>query len=143
MKKIVIIDGQGGRIGSLIADGLKGTVPGAEIFAVGTNSAAAVSMKRAGADFAATGENAVIVGCRDADVIAGPIGILVADALLGELSPEMARAVGQSRAQKVLIPVSRCKQTVVGVMELSLTDLVNLAVKEIQRLCSQMGNEER
>lgn len=82
--KIVIIDGQGGRMGGLLAEKIKkAAIPGAEIYALGTNSAATTAMLKAGADYGATGENPVLVNCRDADYIIGPLGIMAADALLG------------------------------------------------------------
>lgn len=127
--KIVLIDGQGGRIGSLLAARIrKEAFPDLELIAVGTNAAATAAMLRAGADAGATGENPVVVACRDADFILGPIGILSADSLLGEVTPAMAVAVGQSRAQKILLPVNRCSNHVVGVPELSLSELADRAV---------------
>ena len=99
--------------------------------AVGANSIATSAMLKAGADAAATGENAVLVGCRRADVIAGPVGIVVADSLLGEITPEMARAIGQSNAKRVLIPVNHCDNIVVGVGDIPMARLVQAAVKEI------------
>ena len=101
----------------------------AEIIAVGANSAATAAMLKAGADAAATGENPVVVNARDADVILGPMGILTANALWGEITPAMAAAVSESPAQKILIPVNRCSVTVVGVLEQSLGDYVRLAVE--------------
>ena len=94
-----------------------------------TPSAATAAMLKAGADAAATGENPVVVNARDADVILGPMGILTANALWGEITPAMAAAVSESRAQKVLIPVNRCSVTVVGVAELPLGEYVRLAVQ--------------
>ena len=123
--KVVIIDGQGGRMGQLIVEAVKKqNCEGMELYAIGTNSAATAAMLKAGADFGATGENPVVVACRDADVIVGPIGILAADSLLGEITPVMAQAVGQSRALKLLLPVSRCQNQVVGVKNLTMNDLV-------------------
>ena len=132
--KIVIIDGQGGKMGSLLIEKIKNssTLSGAEIIAIGTNSIATASMLRSGADAGATGENPVIVNCRDASVIAGPIGILAADSLLGEVTPAMAVAVGQSSAQKVLLPVNKCNHQIAGVQDLSLQELVAEAVKLIE-----------
>ena len=133
-KRIVVIDGQGGRMGSAIVAGLKAEdVPG-EIIAVGTNSAATAAMLRAGADVAATGENAVIVGCRRADVIVGPIGIVIADSLYGEVTPAMAVAVGQSRARRILIPVNHCENIVAGVAEQSLGSLIESALTHMKGL---------
>ena len=101
----------------------------AQILAVGANSAATTAMLKAGADAAATGENPVVVNARTADIIAGPMGILTANALLGEITPAMAAAVSESPAQKLLIPVNRCSVTVVGVEQLPLGDYVKLAVE--------------
>ena len=128
MKKIVIIDGQGGRIGSLLVSRLKSEAARAEIYAIGTNSIATSAMLKAGADFGATGENPVVVNCRDADVIVGPVGIVVADSLAGEITPAMAVAAGQSRAQKVLLPVNRCNNTIVGARDLPVAELIEAAV---------------
>ena len=105
--KLVIIDGQSGRMGALLAERIKAAKLPCEVLAVGTNAIATAAMMKAGADQGATGENPVLVACRTADVIAGPIGILSADALLGEITPAMAVAVGQSPAKKLLLPVNR------------------------------------
>lgn len=135
MKKIVIIDGQGGRIGAMLIAALREKKVDAEIIAVGTNSIATANMLKSSPDGAATGENPVSVACRDADVIAGPIGIVVADALLGEVTPKMAAAVGQSKAQRILIPVNKCESVVVGVGERSLGELIEEAASLIAGLC--------
>ena len=102
--EILVIDGQGGGLGRQLVAAVKKAVPQAVVTAIGTNSAATSAMLKAGADRAATGENAVVVGCRRADVILGPIGIVMADALLGEITPAMAQAVAQSDARRILIP---------------------------------------
>lgn len=132
--KIVVIDGQGGKLGRLIVEGIKKENIDAEVLAVGTNSIATSAMLKAGADFGATGENPVIVACRNADVITGPIGILAADSLLGEITPAMAVAVGQSSALKLLLPVSHCNNRVVGVKQLTMTDMVKDAISQIKAL---------
>lgn len=129
--KIVVIDGQGGRMGKSLIEQLKKRLPQAEVWAIGTNSIATATMLKAGADFGATGENPVVVACRDADVVAGPVGIVIADALFGEVTPQMAAAVGQSRAQKVLLPVNRCGNIVVGVQDLTVSALVEEAAATI------------
>jgi len=129
--KILVIDGQGGRIGRLIVEGIKKTRPDADIIAVGTNSIATSAMMKGGADQAATGENSVIVCTRDADVIVGPVGIAIADSLLGEITPAMALAVGQSSAVKLLIPVSKCNNRIVGADEMTLSSLIDKTVKTI------------
>ena len=134
MKKIVVIDGQGGKIGCLLVSRLKAEAKSGEIYAIGSNSIAAAAMLKAGADYGASGENPVVVNCRDADVIAGPVGILAADSLLGEITPAMAVAVGQSPAQKVLLPVNRCSLHIAGARELSVAELIEAAVQQVLAL---------
>ena len=134
MLQVLIIDGQGGGIGRQLVQAVKAACPAAAVTAVGTNSAATAAMLRAGADNAATGENAVLVGCRRADVIAGPIGIVIADALLGEITPAMAAAVGQSRAKRVLVPVNHCDNLVVGVADAPLSALAQEAARRVAEL---------
>ena len=129
--KILIIDAQGGGIGKQVVSAIKNRFPENEITAVGTNSAATTAMLRAGADHGATGENAVIVGCRQADVIIGPIGIVVADALYGEITPAMSLAVGQSRAKRILIPVNHCNNVIVGVTDSSIGRLIEGVLEEL------------
>ena len=131
MKKIVLIDGQGGKIGSLLVSRLRPEAGQNELYAIGTNSIATSAMLKAGADYGATGENPVVVNCRDADILVGPIGIVVADSLAGEITPAMAVAAGQSRAQKVLLPVNRCNNHIVGARDLPVSDLIEAAVKHI------------
>ena len=138
-KKIVVIDGQGGRIGRLLIEQLKDAslpVPH-EIFAIGTNSTATAAMLKAGADWGATGENPVVVACRGADIVIGPLGIICADSLLGEVTPKMARAVGQCPAPKVLLPINRCNHFVVGVQSLPVGEQIALAVKQITELLQE------
>ena len=131
MKKIVVIDGQGGKIGSLLVGRLKAEAGQHEVYAIGTNSIATSAMMKAGAHFGATGENPVIVNCRSADIIVGPIGIVVADSLAGEVTPGMAVAVGQSSAQKVLLPINRCNNYIVGVQDSPIPELIEAAIKHI------------
>lgn len=137
--KIMVMDGQGGRLGKLVVEGLRQAGVKDEIIAVGTNSIATAAMVKAGADAGATGENPVIVCARQADYIIGPIGILAADALLGEVTAPMAVAVGQSPAQKILIPVNRCHNTVVGTKELTMSELVREAVALVRNGSCQTG----
>ena len=131
---ILVVDGQGGGLGRLLVRELKGAFPQAEIAAVGTNSTAANAMMKAGVDFAATGENAVVVNCRHADIIVGAVGIVIADSMWGEITPRMAQAVGQSDARRVLIPINLCSNLVVGVSEMSMSKLVQAAVDTVRRL---------
>lgn len=132
--KIVVIDGQGGRLGQMVVEGIKKEGLKAELVAIGTNSSATAAMLKAGADAAATGENPVIVACRDADIIVGPIGIVAADSLLGEITPAMALAVGQSRALKLLLPVSHCLNEVIGVREFTMSEMVKETVERLKTL---------
>ena len=139
--KIVVMDGQGGRMGALLCEKLKKNwkeLPdGTLLTAIGTNSAATAAMLKAGADCGATGENPVLVACRDADFIIGPLGIIAADSLLGEVTPAMAVAVGSSPAQKLLLPVNRCNHHVIGVQDYSMARLTDEAVEELLSLISQ------
>lgn len=125
--RIVVIDGQGGKIGRQLVESIRLALPEAEITAVGTNSAATSNMLKGGARSGATGENAVRVACQEADIIAGPLGILSADSLYGEITPAMALAVGQSSAVKILIPMNKCDTVVVGVETSSLAELIEKA----------------
>ena len=133
---ILVIDGQGGNLGCQLIKLMKEQLPDVEIRAVGTNSSATANMLKAGGIAGATGENAVIVGCRKADIIVGPVGIVIADALMGEITPEMAKAVGQSSAKRVLVPVNRCDTLVAGVANGSMTFLLQDAVDRIKELVS-------
>lgn len=135
--KIVIIDGQGGKLGQTLAEAIiKSKIP-CELFAVGTNSIATSTMLKGGAMYGATGENPIIVACRDADVIIGPVGILSADSMMGEITPAMAVAVGQSRAVKLLLPVNRCNNRVIGVRKLSLSEIAAETVEELKRIVNE------
>lgn len=131
---ILIIDGQGGNLGRQLTRRLREALPQADITAVGTNSTATENMLKGGADRAATGENAVVVNARRAKIIAGPLGIVIADALLGEVTPAMARAVGSSDAVRVLIPMNRCDTLVAGVAEKPMGELMDDAVGKIVAL---------
>lgn len=142
MKKIVVIDGQGGKLGRLIIEQLKASALAGhfEITAVGTNSIATATMLKAGADNGATGENPVVVNCKNADIVVGPIGIVATDALHGEVTAAMATAIGACRAHKILVPVSRCRITVVGVAPVPAAELVNITVKEVLKLIGANDN---
>lgn len=130
--KIVVIDGQGGRMGSTFIDRwIKAGGDAKELIAVGTNAMATAAMMKAGAIKAATGENPVVVNTQGADFVVGPIGIIAADALLGEITPRMARAVASCAAQKVLLPVNTCMFHVVGVSDNRLSDNIDEAISYI------------
>lgn len=121
--QILVIDAQGGGIGKQIVAAIHKNIPNATVTAVGTNTAATTAMLKAGAVHGATGENAVIVGARKADVIIGPIGIVIADSLFGEITPAMAIAVGKSDAKRILIPVNHCDNIVAGTRELNMKSI--------------------
>ena len=140
--KIVVIDGQGGKIGRQLVEAIRTSLPDAELTAIGTNSVATSNMLKGGAKNAATGENAVCVACRNADIITGPLGILSADSLHGEITPGMATAVGKSDAVKILIPMSKCDTVVVGVEQTaSLTELIAKAREAVCEAEVQWRND--
>lgn len=132
--KIAVIDGQGGRIGQMIVSAIKKEGLACTVRAIGTNSIATSAMIKAGADEAATGENPVIVACRQVNIIIGPVGLLVADGLLGEITPAMAAAVGQSEATKLLLPLNLCNNIVVGTQSMSVSGLVAETVSTLKTL---------
>ncbi len=136
---IAVIDGQGGRMGALLVEAMRRAGIGAphRVLAIGTNALATSAMLKAGADQGATGANPVIVASRTADLIVGPIGILMADALLGEITPEMAVAVGRSPATKLLLPVNQCSSIVAGTQQLTLAQLIDSAVAQIAALAAR------
>jgi hypothetical protein len=131
---ILVVDGQGGGVGRQLVQSLKNELPQSFVMAVGTNSSATSAMLKAGADAAATGENAVAVASRKADVIAGPVGIVIADSLYGEITAEMALAIARSDAKRVLLPFQHCDNTIVGVGDYNIPHLVKMAVEEIKTL---------
>lgn len=133
---VLVIDAQGGGVGKALVAGIKKEFPSLDVTAVGTNSIAAAAMLKAGADHAATGENAVIVCCRTADLIVGPIGIIIADAMYGEITPAMAVAVGQARAKRILLPLSHCDNIVAGVPDTGMKSVLESALAEIGKLAA-------
>lgn len=135
--KTVVIDGQGGRLGCLLVAEVKKRIPQAQVYALGTNAVATAAMLKAGADFGATGENPVVRNVIDADGVLGPVGIVVAHAILGEVTPSMAEAVGSCRAKKFLVPMNSCGVQVAGVENLPLsayvTQVVELLAAELEK----------
>ncbi len=138
--KITIIDGQGGRMGCSIIEQLKKSHPALELYAIGTNSIATAAMLKAGASYGATGENPCIVNAQDSDIIIGPIGIVLANSLLGEITPAIATAIGASKALKLLIPVNRCNHYVVGCVEAGFTDYIRMACEKVESLLKPRDN---
>ena len=135
--KVVVIDGQSGRIGQLFIEKAVKANLNCDLIAIGSNAIATSSMLKAGASMGATGENPVMVASRTADIIVGPIGILAADAMLGEITPAMAAAVGQSNAIKLLLPVNLCNNIVVGTQSLSMSGIQDEAVVLLRQILSQ------
>ena len=134
---VLVIDGMGGGIGTQLVSQLAGQASaGLEIVCVGTNAWATQSMLKAGAAKGATGENAVRVMAGHADIIAGPIGIVMTNALMGEITPAMAEAITTSCARKILIPVNQGHFEIVGMKSLPLVSLIKEAVAQIVELAA-------
>lgn len=128
---ILVIDGQGGGIGKALIEQIKKQLPNEQVVAVGTNTGATSAMLKAGADAGATGENAIVYNAQKADVISGPIGILLANAMYGEVTPAMAAAVSASESEKVLIPIVKCNTTIVGTQVKTMAQYIEEAVELI------------
>jgi len=135
---ILIIDGMGGGIGKSIIEHIKSELTDTVITAVGTNSIATSAMLKAGADYGATGENAVIFNCTKADIIIGVTGIVFANAMHGEISPKIAEAVSSSHAHKILLPVDKCNVTIVGIDNKPIQSYIN----EITAILKTSGKDK-
>ena len=131
---VLVVDGQGGQLGGQLIKLLKDNFEDIKIIAVGTNAMATSTMLKAGANQAATGENPLIVACRKADVIIGPIGIVIADSLWGEITPQMAIAVGQAEAARILLPINKCDNIVAGISDLSTTTILNDVIAKMKSI---------
>ena len=134
---ILIIDGQGGMLGSQLVKEISSNFPSVKITAVGTNAVATASMLKAGATNGATGENPVVVGARKADVIIGPVGIVIADSLTGEITPKMAKAIGQADATRILIPMNKCENMVAGISNISTSDLIADVILKLKQIIAK------
>ena len=131
---ILVVDGQGGMLGAQIITSIKEkNFSNINIIAVGTNSLATQTMLKAKADIVATGENPIIVNSRNVDIIVGPVGIVIADSLYGEVTPNMALAISQSQAKKILIPINKCDNIIVGVNEQSMTQIFSQITQLIEK----------
>lgn len=133
--KIMVMDGQGGGVGRSLIEELHSRYPEAELIAVGTNATATSNMMKGGTNEGATGENAVVYNSTRVDAILGPIGIVMANAMLGEITPRMAEAVASSDVPILLIPMSRCNAQVMGVENRKLADNIREAVERLAELC--------
>ena len=128
---ILIIDGQGGQMGAQLVKEILSKFEGVDLTVVGTNATATAAMLKAGAKKGATGENPVVVACRRADVIMGPVGIVIADSLLGEVTEKMAVSVGRADAVRILIPMNKCENIVAGVQTSNMGALLSDAVAKL------------
>lgn len=131
---ILVIDGQGGQLGGQLIKSLKTNFNNVKVMAVGTNATATATMLKSGADQAATGENPVIVMCRNADIIIGPIGIVIADAMFGEITPQMAVAVGQADAVRILLPINKCDNLVAGIPDISTATILEDVILKVKKI---------
>lgn len=131
---ILVIDGQGGQIGAQLVKEITNKFQNINITAIGTNAVATQAMLKAGAKNGATGENPVVVACRKADVIIGPIGIVIADSLLGEITEKMALAVSKSNAVRILLPMNRCENLVAGVSNLNTAAIIADAIAKLKTI---------
>lgn len=131
---ILIIDGQGGQLGAQLVKEITAQFPDVDLTVVGTNALASSAMLKAGAKNGATGENPVVVACRRADVIIGPVGIVIADSLLGEVTPKMALAVAQADAVRILIPMNKCDNLIAGVVGGNTKALIEDAMAKLKGL---------
>ncbi|HOS68616.1 MAG TPA: DUF3842 family protein [Bacillota bacterium] len=139
--RIAVIDGQGGGIGKAIVERFRQKLEDSvEIVALGTNSLATSLMLKAGADEGATGENAIIYNACKVDIILGPIGIISANSLLGELTPLMAKAIAESPAKKILIPMSRCNVTVAGIETKPIPNYIDDALEIVKAMIKDAKN---
>jgi hypothetical protein len=131
----MVVDGQGGGIGAAVIKGLREAVGhDLEILAMGTNSIATSRMLKAGANKGGTGENAIVQTSNKADVIVGPLAILMANAMMGEMTPKMAVAVSSSKAKKIVIPLTQENVRIMGDAKEPLPHLVDQVIKAIQEM---------
>ena len=133
---LLIVDGQGGGVGRSIAERLLKEKLNVNIIAIGTNAVATSNMMKAGLSTGATGENACIYNCEQADIIVGPIGIILPNAMHGEISAAIALAVAKSKAQRVLIPVPNSHIYIAGLQEQTLSQYLDDAVHIVVEACS-------
>lgn len=130
--KVAVIDGQGGGIGRNLMEKIRKVASGKfELIALGTNSLATSAMIRAGADVGATGENPIVINSEKVDVIMGPLAIVISNSIMGEITPKIAYAVGNSPALKILIPLNKCNVEIAGTENKNISELLDSAVNEL------------
>ena len=131
---ILVIDAQGGGIGKQLVSRIKREFPEETVTAVGTNSIATSAMLKAGADRGATGENSIFVACKDADIIVGPLGIIMPDAMIGEITPSIARCISQAKATRILIPFNNCETYIAGIQDFNTSQLIQAAMQRLSQI---------
>ncbi len=131
---ITVIDGQGGALGARLVKEIAAQIPDAQLTVIGTNAIATAAMLKAGAKQGATGENPVVVACRRADIIVGPVGIVIADSLMGEVTEKMALAVSRAEAVRILIPMNKCDNLVAGITEPNTGELIADVILKIKSI---------
>ena len=131
---ITVIDGHGGLLGAQLIKEILTQFPECNITAIGTNASATAAMIKAGAKNAATGENPVCVACRKTDVIIGPVGIVIADSLGGEITPRMALAVSRADAVRILVPMNKCGNLIAGVKSLSTSEMIEDVISKLKTI---------
>ncbi len=129
---ILVIDAQGGGVGKQLVARIKRDYPAEHVIAVGTNSIATAAMIKAGADQGATGENPVVVACKTADIIIGPVGIVITDAMLGEITGTIAQSVAQAKATRILIPFNMCDTLIAGIADTGTGNLIDAAMQTLR-----------
>lgn len=135
---VVVIDGQGGGVGRMLVERIKRELPDLPVTVLGTNAVATANMLKGGADSGATGENPIVYNSPSADVILGPLAIVISNSLLGEITPAMARAVGESKARRILLPVNRCNNHVVGIVDRPFGEYIEMAMAELKNIVGKV-----
>ncbi|MEL7649431.1 MAG: DUF3842 family protein [Sedimentibacter sp.] len=140
--RVAVIDGMGGGIGAQVVERLKSfNSNDIEIIALGTNSQATSNMIRSGAHEGATGENAIAWNCMKVDVIIGPLAIIAANSMMGEISPRMSEAIASSPARKLLLPVSKCNIDVVGLQDMQFKTIFNELTASLKKILDEKNHE--
>ncbi len=133
MYNIIVIDGKGGGLGSAICKKISSMNDEIEVLALGTNSHAATNMLQNGAHNGASGENAICHMVQNADLIIGPMAIVVSNSRMGEITPDMSKAIAGSKAEKLLLPTQKCGISVVGVNQINMAQMIDMIPEEIKK----------
>ncbi|WP_249029526.1 DUF3842 family protein [Tannockella kyphosi] len=131
--EVVVIDGQGGGLGRAIVEALKASKLNCIVIGVGTNSIATSNLRKGGADFVATGENAIMYNAKNANIIIGPIGIAFSNSMYGEISPAMAHAINESEATKYLLPISKCSAKIIGTTQKPMNEYIQELIEILEK----------